>query len=135
MRELVTRIATDTGSMTLGEKLFGGVLVSIFSMLMVFAVLVVLMAVIRVLGQLLGARPVSKRQEEESVVTANAAAAPAQEAQQNAMQEEEIVAAIVAALQSQRRSSGSKLVIKRLEPTEGAWSAQGLIEQVNARLS
>ena len=57
MQELVYRIANEIDTLTMGEKFLGGLLVTAFSILMVFAVLILLMYIIKGLGLVLGTKP------------------------------------------------------------------------------
>ena len=54
MQELVYRIANEIDTLTMGEKFLGGLLVTAFSIFMVFAVLILLMYIIKGLGLVLG---------------------------------------------------------------------------------
>lgn len=135
MRELIYRIGNESASMTLGEKFLGGILVTIFSMLMVFVVLVLLMYVIRLLGSALNKNPKAAGPEAKPAAGAQDQAGLQKDAEEVlAENEEEVVAAIMAAVNAIRSSQDSKIVIRQIVKNESKWAESGLSAQINSKL-
>lgn len=136
MRELIYRIANEVDSMTIGEKFLGGLMVTLFSMLMVFSVLVLLMFVIKTMGAVFNKKP--KQTNAETVTEIKSSANESQEtsiAEESAQTDEnEVVAAIIAAVNAVKTSEDSKIVIRQIAKNQSNWANSGLIEQINSRL-
>lgn len=128
MQELVYRISNDIASMTIGEKFMGGILITVFSMIMVFAVLVLLMYVIKGLGVAFADNKPRTEVKEAKPVTENI------EEKQAEIDETEAIAAIMAALNAMKSSENSKIVIRQIVKNQSSWADAGLIEQLNSRL-
>ena len=124
MQELVYRIGNDIGSLSVGEKLLGGILITLFSMLMVFSVLLLLMYLIKGMGLVFADR----KPEEEKIQEIQV------QEEEQLLDENEVMAAIVAAISSMKTSEGSKIVIRQLVKNENNWADAGLLEQINSRL-
>ncbi len=132
MGSLIDRLSSGA-EMTVGEKILAGIEVSVFSMAIVFAVLILLMFIIKVMGNVV-ANSEKKAQEQES-----AAATPNQPTTepviaQNTTDESEVVAAIVAAISAMSEGSDCKIVIKNITRANESWASAGLLEQINSRL-
>lgn len=124
MQELVYRIGNDIGGLSVGEKLLGGILITLFSMLMVFSVLLLLMYLIKGMGLVFADR----KPEEEKIQEIQV------QEEEQLLDENEVMAAIVAAISSMKTSEGSKIVIRQLVKNENNWADAGLLEQINSRL-
>lgn len=124
MQELVYRIGNDIGGLSVGEKLLGGILIALFSMLMVFSVLLLLMYLIKGMGLVFADR----KPEEEKIQEIQV------QEEEQLLDENEVMAAIVAAISSMKTSEGSKIVIRQLVKNENNWADAGLLEQINSRL-
>ncbi len=128
MRDLIYAIANNTEALSMGERLVGGLLVTVFSVLMVFAVLLLLMYVIKGFGLAFA----DKRPKPEAVKI--------QEAEEKAGQaipkadEGEVLAAIIAAIASMKTGQDSKIVIRQVVKNQSTWADAGLLEQINSRL-
>lgn len=134
MNELIKQMATDTSSMSLAEKVMGGLAVTLFSMAIVFFVLVLIMYAIKAMtssaskvAERRAARVVNEKTEEVKIQET-----PVEPEEDN---EEEVVAAIMAAINSYYASSQSKIVIKNIAKKEDStWVNAGILNQINSRL-
>lgn len=126
MQELVYRIANEIDTMTMGEKFLGGLLVTAFSILMVFAVLILLMYIIKGLGLVLGNKAPKAAAKEE----------PIKEEVMNLTEddENEVMAAIIGAISSMNTGQDSKIVIRQVVRNNSNWADSGLLEQINSRI-
>lgn len=127
MQELVYRVANEIDTMTMGEKFLGGLLVTAFSIFMVFAVLILLMYIIKGLGLVLGNKPPK---------TAAAKEEPIKEEVMNLTEddENEVMAAIIGAISSMNTGQDSKIVIRQVVRNNSNWANSGLLEQINSRI-
>ncbi len=127
MQELVYRIANEIDTLTMGEKFLGGLLVTAFSIFMVFAVLILLMYIIKGLGLVLGNKaPKAAAAKEE----------PIKEEVMNLTEddENEVMAAIIGAISSMNTGQDSKIVIRQVVRNNSNWANSGLLEQINSRI-
>lgn len=125
MQELVYRIANEIDTLTMGEKFLGGLLVTAFSIFMVFAVLILLMYIIKGLGLVLGNKAHKTATAEE----------PIKEEVMNLSEddENEVMAAIIGAISSMNTGQDSKIVIRQVVRNNSNWADSGLLEQINSR--
>lgn len=134
MNELIKQMATDTASMSLAEKMMGGLVVTVFSMAIVFLVLILIMYIIKLMtsstakvAERRAARVVNEKTEEIKIQETSI------EPEED--NEEEVVAAIMAAINSYYASSQSKIVIKNIAKKEDStWVNAGILNQINSRL-
>ncbi len=132
--ELIKRLA-DPSTLTIGEKISGGLMVAVVGMTITFLALIFLWLVIALMAKLLN-RP----QKQPSLVGSNATetAAPAAVAAPKADAEDdgELVSVITAALATALNTSVNNIVVTkivRVADERPAWSKVGLIEQINNR--
>ncbi len=131
MRSLIDRLSSGA-EMTVGEKILAGIEVSVFSMAIVFAVLILLMFIIKWMGDVV-ANSEKKAQEQESAAAPNQPTTEPVIAQ-NTTDESEVVAAIVAAISAMSEGSDCKIVIRNITRANESWASAGLLEQINSRL-
>lgn len=134
MNELIKQMATDVSSMTLAEKMLGGLIVTVFSMAIVFLVLLLIMYAIKAMTS--SASKVASRREAKVVNEASEDVRiqemPIEKIQDN---NEEVVAAIMGALNAYYSSSQSKIVIKNIVKKDNdTWANAGMLDQINSRL-
>lgn len=134
MNELIKQMATDVSSMTLAEKMLGGLIVTVFSMAIVFLVLLLIMYAIKAMTS--SASKVASRREAKVVNEAcddvKIQEMPIEKIQDN---NEEVVAAIMGALNAYYSSSQSKIVIKNIVKKDNdTWANAGMLDQINSRL-
>lgn len=133
MQSLIEQLAVDASSLSFTGKIFAGIQVAIFAMIIVFSVLIFLMYVIKLLGNVVTAQ--SKKAEDASKAQVSAPSAPAVAAPAvPAQDEKEIVAAVLAAIYATNSGSDSKIVIKNIVKKQDNWGTVGLLEQMNSRL-
>ena len=65
MNELITQMASDVSSMSMAEKMLGGLVVTLFSMMIVFVVLMIIMYAIKLMTSSLSEKP--KKIKEDDV--------------------------------------------------------------------
>ncbi|MGB5823022.1 MAG: OadG family protein [Proteocatella sp.] len=130
MNELINQMATDVTTMTLGEKMTGGLVVTLFAMTIVVLVLVIIMYAIKALTAY--ASSSAKKADMKK-----AQASGIEKIEQVAVEsnDEEVVAAIMAAINSYYASSQSKIVIKNIAKKDhSTWANAGMLDQLNSRL-
>ncbi len=123
MQELIYQMASNA-DMTLGEKILGSLIVMLFSMLIVFAVLALLMLIIRLFGWTAS----------EKVAPASAPVEAAADRTETAELDKEVVAAITAAIGAMSASSGCRIVIRSIAKKQDNWGTAGILEQMKNRL-
>ncbi len=117
------RQLTDPSTLTLGEKLSGGLMVAVVGMTITFLALIFLWLMIEIMAKLL-------KQKQPAATAVAAPAAPADDQSDEA----EIVAVITAALAASLQTPIENIVVSRIVrvPDErSAWSKSGLTEQMN----
>lgn len=128
MFELIERMRMDTEHLSVADKFLGGAVVSVFSMFIVFCVLILLMYVIKGIG-------LTAVEKKAAPAAAPAAAAPSAPAPAAIVKDEsEVIAAVMAAVNSMSTSEGSRIVIKNIVKKQDNWGTSGLLEQMNSRL-
>ena len=130
MESLIDRLRSGP-EMSLGDKLLAGVEVSVFAMVVVFAVLILLMFIVKLMGSVIkgGAKKVQDKTEALPMSQQTAAAV-----QQVAVDDGEAVAAIVAAISAMSKGNDCKIVVRNITRLNDAWAEAGLLEQINSRL-
>ncbi len=123
MQELIYQMASNA-DMTLGEKILGSLIVMLFSMLIVFAVLALLMLIIRLFGWTAS----------EKVAPASAPVEAVADRTETAELDKEVVAAITAAIGVMSASSGCRIVIRSIAKKQDNWGTAGILEQMKNRL-
>lgn len=133
MNELIKQMATDTASMSLSEKMLGGLAVTVFSMAIVFLVLVLIMYAIKAMTS--SASKVAARREAK-VVNETLEEVKIQETSIEPEENiEEEIAAVMAAISAYYVSSNSKIVIKNIAKKDSnSWVNAGMLDQINSRL-
>ena len=130
MQDLIYKIASGAESLSLGERLTGGLLVAAFSMLMVFAVLLFLMYVIKGLGLAFADKKAKGEKLEPELVLVE------EKSDQTLPEtdEDQLMAAIIGAISCMKTSENSKIVVRQIAKNQSNWSDTGLVEQINSRL-
>ncbi len=123
MQELIYQMASNA-DMTLGEKILGSLIVMLFSMLIVFAVLALLMLIIRLFSWTAS----------EKVAPASAPVEAVADRTETAELDKEVVAAITAAIGAMSASSGCRIVIRSIAKKQDNWGTAGILEQMKNRL-
>lgn len=131
MQSLMEQLAIDAQSMPVGAKVAAGLQTTVFSMVIVFAVLILLMYIIKAMGSVISAQENKKSQA--SSPSTNVATAPSQ-AVVTKTNDDEVVAAIMAAISSAYAGSDARIVIRNIEKKQDNWATVGLLEQMNSRL-
>lgn len=127
--DLIGKLKNSIDSLTLGEKMLGGIEVSLFGMAVVFSILVLIMIAINLLHKFAGE---SKKVPSESVsfdeTTMNS------EVQQEILEDYgELVAVITAAIAASLNTSTHNIVVKnitRKQDTTPAWSKFNRMQQL-----
>ncbi|WXR60647.1 OadG family protein [Peptostreptococcaceae bacterium AGR-M142] len=122
---LLDKMSTDINSLTRDEKLLGCLVVTLLAMVIVFAVLVLLMFIVKTMKSF-----ANKPKKEEVVVKAK----PVEEEVEEEVKtdDKQLVAVITAAIAASLNTSTSKIVVKRIErlSEDPAWAQAGRIEQM-----
>ncbi len=133
MNELIKQMATDTASMSVVEKIIGGIVVTVFSMAIVFLVLILIMYIIKAMTA--STAKVAERRQAK-VVDEKTEVVKIQETSIEPEDNiEEEIAAVMAAISSYYASSNSKIVIKNIAKKDSnSWVNAGMLDQINSRL-
>lgn len=133
MNELIKQMATDTASMSIAEKVIGGIVVTVFSMAIVFLVLILIMYIIKAMTA--STAKVAERRQAK-VVDEKTEVVKIQETSIEPEDNiEEEIAAVMAAISSYYASSNSKIVIKNIAKKDSnSWVNAGMLDQINSRL-
>lgn len=121
--------------MSFGDKIFAGFEVAFFAMAIVFCVLILLMIIIKLMGNIViknEKKVQQKMAESQPQVSATQTVQPT--IVESAVDESEIIAAIVAAISSMSEGSDCKIVIRNITGVNESWSNAGLVNQLNSRL-
>ncbi len=119
-------------TLSLGDRLFAGLITTILGMGITFISLVILQIVIGLTAKFAAPKPVAK----EAPLPEESQAVPEVEAA-NEMNDEELVAAITTALALQLKTSVSNIVIRNIERVDestSAWQRAGITEQIHNSL-
>lgn len=121
---LLDKMSTDINSLTRDEKLLGCLVVTLLAMVIVFAVLVLLMFIVKTMKSF-----ANKPKKEEVVVKAKPVEEEVEEVKTD---DKQLVAVITAAIAASLNTSTSKIVVKRIErlSEDPAWAQAGRIEQM-----
>ena len=130
MQSLMEQLAIDAQGMPFGSKMFAGLQVTVFSMVIVFLVLMLLMYIIKVMGSLIVAQE-KKKAQIPATPAAPAVSAPVETAKKD---DSEAIAAVIAAVTSAYVGTDVKIVIKDVVKKQDNWGTVGLLEQMNSRL-
>ena len=131
INEILDQMAHDITVLTFGEKMFGGLVVTVLSMTIVFLVLILLIGIIKAMDSMVN--PKSKNETEENFES---------EYIQNYEQEDyedmsELVAVISAAVACSMGVNESKIKvvnINRVGNDSPTWAKNGRLEQLQNRL-
>ena len=135
MKELIAQMASDVSSMTLAEKMLGGLVVTLFSMAIVFIVLAIIMYAIKLMTSTLSEKPKKIKIEEVKVAHEDAVTQISEASQASDINHEEEIAAVMAAITSYYASGDTKIVIRNIARNSvSSWANAGMLEQLNSRL-
>ena len=132
INEILDQMAHDITALTFGEKMAGGLAVTFLSMLIVFAVLVLLIGVIKSMELLLNSKPKQGINDTVDIVDATL-----QEVEVDSEDSLELVAVITAAIACSMGVSQSKIRVvnvNRVSDVTPTWAKNGRIEQIQNRL-
>ena len=135
MKELIAQMAADVSSMSLAEKMLGGLVVTLFSMVIVFIVLVIIMYAIKIMTSSLSEKPKKIKIEEVKVAQEDKVTPISDTFQAGAGNDEEEIAAVMAAIATYYASGDTKIVIRSIARNGmSSWANAGMLEQLNSRL-
>lgn len=132
INEILDQMSHDITALTFGEKMAGGLAVTFLSMLIVFAVLVLLIGVIKSMELLLNSKPKQGINDTVDIVDATL-----QEVEVDSEDSLELVAVITAAIACSMGVSQSKIRVvnvNRVSDVTPTWAKNGRIEQIQNRL-
>ncbi|CBH21068.1 Sodium pump decarboxylase, gamma subunit [Acetoanaerobium sticklandii] len=132
INEILDQMAHDITALTFGEKMAGGLAVTFLSMLIVFAVLVLLIGVIKSMELLLNSKPKQGINDTVDIVDSTL-----QEVEVDSEDSLELVAVITAAIACSMGVSQSKIRVvnvNRVSDVTPTWAKNGRIEQIQNRL-
>ena len=133
MNELITQMASDVSSMSMAEKMLGGLVVTLFSMMIVFVVLMIIMYAIKLMTSSLSEKP--KKIKEDDVKVAKSEEIPQISESCKAKNDNEEIAAVMAAIATHYASGETRIVIRNIARNGmSSWANAGMLEQLNSRL-
>ncbi len=124
LTKLLEAMSKDINSLTMAEKMMGCLVVAVLAMGIVFAVLILLQFIIKLMNKMVGEKPkeiktvVQSVQETETVVEES--------------KEGDLVAAISAAVAASLGTSMSNIIVRKIERhgEDSSWAAAGRAEQM-----
>jgi len=135
MNELIARMASDISSMSLAEKMTGGLVVTVFSMAIVTIVLVIIMYAIKLMTTSLSDRPKKIKESEVKISHNEETAQSAYTSGGSIINKDEEIAAVMAAISAYYASGDTKIVIKNIARNQmSSWANAGMLDQLNSRL-
>ena len=135
MKELIAQMAADVSSMSMAEKMLGGLVVTLFSMVIVFIVLVIIMYAIKIMTSSLSEKPKKIKIEEVKVAQEDKVTPISDTFQAGAGNDEEEIAAVMAAIATHYASGETRIVIRNIARNGmSSWANAGMLEQLNSRL-
>lgn len=135
MNELIARMASDISSMSLAEKMTGGLIVTVFSMAIVTIVLVIIMYAIKLMTTSLSDRPKKIKESEVKISHNEETAQSADTSGGSIINKDEEIAAVIAAISAYYASGDTKIVIKNIARNQmSSWANAGMLDQLNSRL-
>ncbi|MGL5439005.1 MAG: OadG family protein [Filifactoraceae bacterium] len=133
INDIIAQMKVDVSALSFGEKLIGGIAVTVLSMLIVFIVLSLLRHLIKVMSMIMNR---SLTTNKEVVVGDKTFLESKKDIVEtlNITDEEQEIAVIMAAISSMISVGESKLVIRKIAYVgESNWSMQGRISQIENR--
>ena len=128
INEILDQMSNDITVLNFGEKMFGGLIVTVLSMSIVFIVLIILIGVIKLLDILVNGK--TKVTDDENIDMIEIEDEPKEDSL-------ELVAVITAAIACSMGVSESKIRvvnINRVNDASPSWAKNGRIEQIQSRL-
>ena len=128
INEILDQMSSDITVLNFGEKMFGGLIVTVLSMSIVFIVLIILIGVIKLLDILVNGK--TKVTDDENIDMIEIQ----EESEQDSL---ELIAVITAAISCSIGVSESKIRvvnINRVNDISPSWAKNGRIEQIQSRL-
>ena len=128
INEILDQMSNDITVLNFGEKMFGGLIVTVLSMSIVFIVLIILIGVIKSLDVLVNGK--TKTTDDENIDMIEIEDEPKEDSL-------ELVAVITAAIACSMGVSESKIRvvnINRVNDASPSWAKNGRIEQIQSRL-
>lgn len=128
INEILDKMSNDITLLNFGEKMFGGLIVTLLSMSIVFIVLVILIGVIKALDILVNGKTKASDNDNMDLIELE------EESEEDFL---ELIAVITAAIASSMGVSESKIRVVNISRTNDispAWAKNGRIEQIQNRL-
>ncbi len=127
VNEILSQMSADISTLSFAEKMFGGSIVTLLSMGIVFVVLVILIGVIKAMDMILNGKAQKEQEEMEYI----------EEYEEEEEDSSELIAVISAAIASSMGVSESSIQvvnISRSGDMTPAWARNGRVEQIQSRL-
>lgn len=128
INEILTQMSADISTLSFAEKMLGGLAVTVLSMAIVFAVLVILIGVIKGMDMILNGKAQKEQEDEVEYI---------EEYEEEEEDSSELIAVISAAVASSMGVSESSIKvvnISRSGDMTPAWARNGRVEQIQSRL-
>lgn len=129
INEILNQMSADITTLSFAEKMLGGLAVTALSMVIVFAVLVILIGVIKLMDMALNGKANKQEAEEQSEYI--------EEYEEEEEDSSELIAVISAAVASSMGVSESSIKvvnISRSGDITPAWAQNGRLDQIQSRL-
>jgi len=128
INEILDLMTHDIGALNFGQKMFGGLVVTVLSMAIVFAILILLMGVIKLLEKSMGGAAPKEVAPEAQVVETEV------EYEEDMGELVAVISAAVASSMGVSESSIRVVNIARLGESSPSWARSGRLEQIQSRL-
>lgn len=134
---LLDKLKYSVDTMTLGERLLAGLLVTAVGMMIVFFALFILFALIKIMGRLMDRRrgKVPGKLTPEIPDVPVVKEVPIEVNQSSRVDDQALVAVITAAVAASLNTSTNQIVVKNIVRTgygAGPWASSGLNEQIRS---
>lgn len=128
INQILDQMSADISVLSFAEKMFGGLIVTVLSMAIVFIVLVILIGVIKAMDMIMNGKRQEEQEEEMEYI---------EEYEEEEADSSELIAVISAAIACSMGVSESSIQvvnISRSGDMTPAWARNGRVEQIQSRL-
>ncbi len=128
INEILDQMSTDVTVLSFGEKMFGGLIVTLLSMFIVFVVLVILIGVIKSLDILINGKTKKINHENIDIIEIE------EEPEEDSLELIAVITAVIACSIGVNESKIRVVNINRVNDISPSWAKNGRTEQIQSRL-
>ena len=128
INEILDKMSNDITLLNFGEKMFGGLIVTLLSMSIVFIVLVILIGVIKALDILVNGKTKASDNDNMDLIELE------EESEEDSLELIAVITAVIACSIGVNESKIRVVNINRVNDISPSWAKNGRIEQIQSRL-